>query len=110
MSRTEASTLIAGSVLALMGEAWARWLLLAATLPIYGSIAIQNIRLYDQADEALRAALPFAAPIVRSTIGIAIDQWALLSARMRRRFGSVAGVASPGPANRMTCPEEKPHS
>jgi hypothetical protein len=85
--------LIAWSVLALMGKTWARHLMLAAALLFYGGIAIQNIQLYLQADDAQLAALPFVAHIVRSTIEIAINLWALLSAKTRRYFEQASGAA-----------------
>lgn len=93
VSALSTGMLIVWSVLTLMGIPWARYLMLAAALLFYGGIAIQNIQLYHQVDDAHLATLPFVAHIVRSAIEIAINLWALLSAKTRRYF-----ERSPSPA------------
>lgn len=88
--------LIAWSVLALMGKAWARYLMLVAALLFYGGIMIQNIQLYSYAEDANLATTPLIVNTVRSLIEIAVNLWALLSAETRQYFAEERGqVRSP---------------
>lgn len=88
--------LIAWSVLALMGKPWARYLMLAAALLFYSGILIQNIQLYRSAADAHLATAPLIAQVAAGVIEIAINLWALLSAKTGRYFEHAAGAAGRG--------------
>jgi hypothetical protein len=80
------SMLILWSVLALLGIRWARYLMLVAALLFYGGILIQNIQLYLQVDEGQPGTRQLVAHVVRSGFDIALNLWALLSAKTGRYF------------------------
>lgn len=91
--------LIVWSVLALRGESWARYLMVAAAVLFYGGILIQNVQLYRSAEDAHLATVPFVAHVVRSALEIAINLWAALSAKTNAYFarrGDVPPPAVPG--------------
>jgi len=78
--------LIASSALALLGKPWARWLMLAAAAVYYGTLIVQNLQLMSTPDmtELFRQKLITNAG--RSLLELAINAWALLSAKTRRYF------------------------
>jgi len=82
-----AGFLIVSSVLALLGKPRGRWLMLAAALAFYGSILVQNAYILGQVQDSLVPANKLIANVVRSGLEIAINLWALLSAKTRRYFG-----------------------
>jgi hypothetical protein len=82
-----AGLLIASSVLALLGKPRGRWLMLAAALAFYGSILVQNAYILGQVHDSLVPNHKLIANVVRSGLEIAINLWALLSAKTSRYFG-----------------------
>lgn len=78
--------LILASVLVLRGKPRGRWLILFAAILFYGSVLLQNAYLLNQADGGLLPAEKLTAAAVRSGLEIAINLWALLSAKTRRYF------------------------
>ncbi|HJR72936.1 MAG TPA: hypothetical protein VJ806_04780 [Luteimonas sp.] len=81
-----AGLLVVSSVLALLGKPRGRWLMLAAALAFYGSILVQNAIILGQVQDSLVPANKLIANVVRSGLEIAINLWALLSAKTRSYF------------------------
>lgn len=86
MALVTTSFLVVSSVLALLGKR--RWdrLMLSAALIYYGGILAQNAYLLVQSQELIVPAQKVVANVVRSGIEIAINLWALLSAKTRVFF------------------------
>lgn len=83
-----AGFLVISSTLALLGKwRWGRLMLVAALL-YYGIILVQNAYLLVQAQGALIPAQKVTANVVRSGLEIAINMWAILTARGRAFFRS----------------------
>ena len=80
--------LIIASVLALLRIRFARWLMLAAALIFFGILAFQSFSLLVSSGAALPAdATPkLWANVIRNTLEIAINAWALLSAKSTAFF------------------------
>ena len=60
--------------------------MLAAALAFYGSILVQNAIILGQVQDSLVPANKLIANVVRSGLEIAINLWALLSAKTRSYF------------------------
>ena len=86
MALVTASFLVVSSVLALLGKR--RWdrLMLSAALIYYGGVLAQNAYLLIQAQELIVPTQKIVANVVRSGIEIAINLWAVLSAKTRVFF------------------------
>lgn len=80
------SLLIVSSVLALFGKR--RWdrIMLSAALVYYGSVLAQNASLLVQSEELIIPVQKVVANVARSGIEIAINLWAILSAKTRFFF------------------------
>ena len=78
--------LIVSSALALLGKPWARWLMLAAAAVYYGTLVVQNLQLLSSADLTDLSRQKFVTNAGRSLLELAINAWALLSAKTRRYF------------------------
>jgi len=89
MASVTAGFLVVSSVLALLGKPRGRRLMLAAALAFYGGILIQNAYLLGQVQDNLAPAHKLITHVVRSGLEIAINLWALLSAKTRRYFDGV---------------------
>jgi hypothetical protein len=78
-----AGLLILASVLALLRIRFARWLMLAAALLFFGILGFQNLALLVSSGTSLpaEAAPKLWANVIRNTLEIAINVWALLSAK-----------------------------
>src|SRR6185312_3799114 len=78
-----ASLLILASVLALLRVQFARWLMLAAALIFFGILGFQSLALLVSSGSSLPAevAPKLWANVIRNTLEIAINAWALLSAK-----------------------------
>ncbi|WP_311223159.1 MULTISPECIES: hypothetical protein [unclassified Acidovorax] len=85
-SLATASLLIASSALALLGRARWDWLMLAAAVVYYGGILAQNIYILIQVQETAIPTQPLVSHAVRSGLEIAINLWAVLSAKTRSYF------------------------
>jgi hypothetical protein len=86
MALVTTSFLVVSSVLALLGKrGWDR-LMLAAALVHYGGVFSQNAYLLVQAQELIVPTQKIVANVVRSGIEIAINMWAVLSAKTRVFF------------------------
>ena len=78
-----AGLLIVASVLALLRLQFARWLMLAAALIFFGILGFQSLALLVSSGASLpaEAAPKLWANVIRNTLEIAINAWALLSAK-----------------------------
>jgi hypothetical protein len=85
-----ASFLVGSSVLALLGKPRGRQLMLAAALAFYGSILLQNAYMLIQFQGSLVPTNKLTANVVRSGLEIAINLWALHSAKTRKYFRALA--------------------
>jgi len=83
-----AGFLILASVLALLRVQFARWLMLAAALVFFGILGVQSFALLASSGKSLPTeALPkLWANVIRNALAIAINVWALLSARTASFF------------------------
>lgn len=80
--------LILSSVLALLGVHFARWLMLAGALIFFGILGFQNLALLVTSGPSLPAETTpkLWANVIRSALEIAINVWALLSAKTAAFF------------------------
>jgi hypothetical protein len=78
--------LVVASVAALLGRPWARVAMLGGALAFWGTIILQNLLLLVQDGSELVPTQKLVANIVRSAIDIAINVWALTSARTIQFF------------------------
>jgi len=92
IAASTASFMIFSSVMALVGKPMGRHLMLVSALIFYGMLVFQNAILVVQPDDGLgpQAGTKLIANVVRSSLEIAINVWALLSAKTRRYFGGAA--------------------
>ena len=83
-----AGLLILASVLALLRVQFARWLMLAAALIFFGILGFQSLALLVSSGPSLPAeATPkLWANVIRNALEIAINVWALLSAKTAAFF------------------------
>ncbi len=88
--------LIVSSALALTGKPWARWLMLAAAAVYYGTLVAQNLQLMSAPDLTDLFRQKLVTNVGRSLLELAINAWALFSAKTRLYFGrSPDAAASP---------------
>lgn len=83
-----AGLLILASVLALLRVQFARWLMLAAALLFFGILGFQNLALLVSSGSSLPAEVTSKlwANVIRNTLEIVINAWALLSAKTATFF------------------------
>lgn len=87
-----ASFLVVASVLALLGKAYGRNLMLAAVILFYGIIIVQNVFAIASAPDGLgqSAAAKLVTNVLGASIELLFSSWALLSLKTRQYFGGTA--------------------
>jgi len=82
------SLLVIASVLALLRIQFARWLMLAAAFIFFGILAFQSLSFLVSSGASLspEATPKLWANVIRNTLEIAINAWALLSAKTATFF------------------------
>ena len=86
------SFLIVASVVALFGKPYGRYLMLLAALVFYVTLIVQNVLLFRAAQILLGQAggAKVVANVVRASLELLINLWALLSFKTRQYFGGAA--------------------
>ena len=82
------SFLVVTSVIALFGKPYGRNLMLLAALVFYGILIVQNVLLFGSAQSVLgqAGATKVVVNVVRASLELLVNLWALLSFKTRQYF------------------------